>query len=160
MKTVEEQVEEIRQMYRAEGKILEEALKTTSTPQGENSNGQVIEVSEAVYHGFATYYDGKTTASGAKFDSHAMTAAMTKEKVPVFGTKVIVEYTPKHGSGTNSICVEVNDRGPFERGPDEKALKPYRPDPDIIIDLTLAAFEKLVGSKKLGKVHVAVKVPK
>ena len=53
----------------------------------------------------------------------------------------------------------VNDRGPFQRGPDKKALKPLRPDPNIIIDLTPAAFKQLTGGLGLGIVPVKVTVP-
>ena len=54
-------------------------------------------------------------------------------------------------SESNSICVEVNDRGPFARGADGKALKPLQADPNKIIDLTPEAFEKLTGVKDAGK---------
>lgn len=116
---------------------------------------------ETIYHGYAAYYNlpGSQTASGGIFDPTAFTAAMTSEKAS-FGTEVTVEYTSNDGSGTNSVCVEVNDRGPFARGPDgKKPLKPFRPDPEKIIDLTPAAFEQLVGSLGPGKVPVAVRVP-
>ncbi len=57
------------------------------------------------------------------------------------------------------IKVKVNDRGPFERSKDGKALRPLRPDPGIIIDLTPAAFRAMVGSLGPGKVYVRVTVP-
>jgi RHS repeat-associated protein len=118
---------------------------------------------EKLYTGYATYYNlvGYRTASGVPFDPNALAAAMTAEKAP-FGTEVTVEYTytDKEGkSHTRSICVRVNDRGPFERAPDRKPLYPLRPDPEKIIDLTPTAFQKLVGSLGPGKVRVRVRVP-
>ncbi|MGD9680103.1 MAG: septal ring lytic transglycosylase RlpA family protein [Candidatus Obscuribacterales bacterium] len=49
---------------------------------------------------------GNKTASGERFNMHALTAA--HRSLP-FGTKVMVE-NPKNGK---SVIVKVNDRGPF-----------------------------------------------
>ena len=63
--------------------------------------------------GKASYYGGKDglcgrkTASGEKFNCHAMTAA--HKKLP-FGTKLRVKH------GNKSVVVRINDRGPFVRG--------------------------------------------
>jgi rare lipoprotein A len=58
----------------------------------------------------ASFYgneSGNKTASGQRFNQHAMTAA--HRSLP-FGTKLRVSY------GSSSVVVTVNDRGPFIRG--------------------------------------------
>jgi rare lipoprotein A (peptidoglycan hydrolase) len=115
------------------------------------------------FSGDATYYNlpGKKTASGAKFDPNKMTAAMTAEKVKL-GQTVAVTYTTKDKLGntiTRSITVVVNDRGPFARDADGKATVPLQPADGKVIDLTPAAFKKLVGTTKSGHVAVTVTVP-
>ena len=118
---------------------------------------------DRVYSGYATYYNlpGSKTASGEIFDPSKYTAAMTAEKADL-GTDVTVEYSHKDANGqdtTSSCTVTVNDRGPFARGKDGKALKPLRPDPEKIIDLTPTAFRDLAGSLGLGKIPVIVRIP-
>lgn len=66
--------------------------------------------------GIASYYDclkpkqcsrSKRTASGERFNMHAMTAA---HRGYPFGTRLRVTYSGR------SVIVRVNDRGPFVRG--------------------------------------------
>jgi len=59
----------------------------------------------ASYYGSA--HHGRKTASGERFDMHAMTAAHPSWR---FGTKVRVTYRGK------SVVVRINDRGPFTGG--------------------------------------------
>ncbi len=62
------------------------------------------------FSGVASYYGneaGNKTASGARFNQNAMTAA--HRSLP-FGTKLRVTH------GGRSVVVTVNDRGPFIRG--------------------------------------------
>jgi rare lipoprotein A len=62
------------------------------------------------FSGMASFYgneSGNKTASGQRFNQHAMTAA--HRSLP-FGTKLRVSY------GGSSVVVTVNDRGPFIRG--------------------------------------------
>jgi rare lipoprotein A len=63
--------------------------------------------------GTASYYGkqfhGKTTASGEKYNMHALTAA--HRSLP-FGTQVKVTNL----ANDRSVVVRVNDRGPFIRG--------------------------------------------
>jgi len=64
------------------------------------------------FSGMASYYgneSGSKTASGARFNQNAMTAA--HRSLP-FGTKVRVTNN-KNG---RSVVVTINDRGPFVRG--------------------------------------------
>ena len=62
------------------------------------------------FSGMASYYgneSGSRTASGARFNQNAMTAA---HRTLPFGTKVRVTH------GGQSVIVTINDRGPFVRG--------------------------------------------
>ena len=86
--------------------------------------------------GLASFYgaaqEGNTTASGDRFDQHALTAA---HRTLAFGTVVRVTNT----DNGRSVKVSVNDRGPHVK--------------DRIIDLSDAAARAL-GMKKNGVVHV------
>ncbi|WP_207883611.1 septal ring lytic transglycosylase RlpA family protein [Pseudomonas sp. 30_B] len=76
--------------------------------------------------GTASYYGkahhGKRTASGERFNQHALTAA---HRTLPFGTRVKVTNL----NNGRSVVVRINDRGPFGRG--------------RIIDLSKAAAEQL-----------------
>jgi rare lipoprotein A len=85
--------------------------------------------------GMASYYwQGQMTASGARFNPNAMTAA--HRNLP-FGTKVRV--TNKRNGKT--VIVTINDRGPFIRG--------------RIIDLSNAAAG-IIGMRSAGVAPVVV----
>lgn len=76
--------------------------------------------------GMASYYaedfDGKPTASGEKYDMHAMTAA---HKTLPFNTMVRVTNVENN----RSVIVRINDRGPFKG--------------DRIIDVSYSAAKQL-----------------
>ncbi len=57
----------------------------------------------------AYYWEGKYTATGARFNPDGMTAA---HRTFPFGTKLLV-INPRNGK---SVTVTINDRGPFTRG--------------------------------------------
>ncbi|WP_249671683.1 septal ring lytic transglycosylase RlpA family protein [Pseudomonas abieticivorans] len=63
--------------------------------------------------GSASYYgakhQGKRTASGERFDQHALTAA--HRRLP-FGTRVLVTNM----DNGRKVAVRINDRGPHTRG--------------------------------------------
>jgi len=105
----------------AESKVeTEKAYRTTSSQSG-----------------MASYYgseSGSQTASGARFNPNAMTAA---HRTLPFGTKVRV--TNKNNG--RSVIVTINDRGPFIRG--------------RIIDLSTAAAG-VIGMKGAGVARVTV----
>jgi rare lipoprotein A len=79
----------------------------------EHSHPGDDEVGELLGSGTASYYaakfHGRRTASGERFDMHAMTAA---HRTLPFGSKVRVT-NPANG---NSVVVRINDRGPFTKG--------------------------------------------
>lgn len=87
----------------------------------------------------ASYYhdkfNGRRTASGAKFDNNSYTAA--HRKFP-FGTKLKVT---NQASG-KSIIVEVTDRGPFARGRE--------------LDLTRKGFMEIAKNKGIGVMVVTI----
>jgi len=90
--------------------------------------------------GLASYYGGKfhgrKTASGERYNMHAMTAAHRRY---AFGTLVKVTHV-KNG---RTVKVRINDRGPFIKG--------------RIIDLSYAAAKKL-GMLKEGVARVKIRV--
>ena len=90
--------------------------------------------------GLASYYGkkfhGRRTASGERFNMHAMTAAHRNFK---FGTRVNVTNLQNN----RSVTVRINDRGPFARG--------------RIIDLSYAAAKK-IGMIADGVVRVKITV--
>lgn len=87
--------------------------------------------------GIASYYwQGQMTASGARFNPNAMTAA---HRTLPFGTRVLVT---NHSNG-RSVTVTINDRGPFIKG--------------RIIDLSKAAAGA-IGMQGQGLARVSVSV--
>ena len=90
--------------------------------------------------GKASYYGsrhhGKRTASGERFDQHALTAA---HRTLPFGTRVRVTNLVNG----RSVEVRINDRGPFHRR--------------RVIDLSRVAAERL-GMVRRGRVPVEVQV--
>jgi rare lipoprotein A len=92
--------------------------------------------------GIASYYGGRfhgrLTASGARFNQHALTAAHRKLR---FGTRVRVT----HARNGRSVVVTINDRGPYARG--------------RVIDLSRAAAAKL-GMLQSGVAPVRLEVLK
>jgi rare lipoprotein A len=62
-----------------------------------------------MYRGYASWYgEPQTTASGERFDKHALTAA--HRSLPL-GTRVRVTNT-RNGK---SVVVRINDRGPYSK---------------------------------------------
>ena len=97
-------------------------------------------VARAIGSGTASYYgakfQGRRTASGEKFDMHAMTAA---HRTLPFGT--LVEVTnPRNGK---TVTVRINDRGPFHG--------------NRILDVSRAAATELgLIQRGSGKVELAL----
>jgi len=86
--------------------------QTAQTPQNSwlDANASIGPTSRRSFSGVASYYGneaGNRTASGQRFNQHAMTAA--HRSLP-FGTKLRVTH------GSRSVIVTINDRGPFIRG--------------------------------------------
>jgi rare lipoprotein A len=89
----------------------------------------------------ASYYhdrfNGRRTASGAKFDNSKYTAAHKKLS---FGTVVRVT----NEANGKSVIVQITDRGPFVKTRD--------------IDLSRKAFMEIVSNKNSGSVIVTIEV--
>lgn len=102
---------------------------TVAPAPGDAAGGQV---------GLASFYGkrfhGRRTASGARYDMHALTCA---HRSAPFGTRLRVTALE---SG-RSVVVTVTDRGPFKRG--------------RVVDLSLAAARR-IGMVKRGVVKVRV----
>jgi rare lipoprotein A len=74
------------------------------------ANASIGPTGRRSFSGVASFYGneaGNKTASGQRFNQHAMTAA--HRSLP-FGTKLKVTH------GSRSVVVTINDRGPFIRG--------------------------------------------
>ena len=90
----------------------------------------------AVETGLASWYKDRRTASGERFDVHALAAA--HKKLP-FGSKVRVIDLKTN----KSIIVRINDRGPYVRG--------------RVIDLTIGAARQLgMYDRGIAKVRIEV----
>lgn len=98
------------------------------------SSAAQTEFGEASYYG--TYFHGRPTASGEKYNQFALTAA---HKTLPLGT--VVKVT--NAQNNKSVYVKVNDRGPYVKG--------------RIIDLSTKAAE-LLGYRNKGTAYVKVEV--
>ena len=88
---------------------------------------------------YATWYGnqfhGRLTASGERFNQHAMTCASNKHKL---GTYLTITNAK---TGKSVVC-RVNDRGKLGRG--------------VVVDLSKGAFAKIAPLSQ-GKIKVTVK---
>jgi rare lipoprotein A len=85
---------------------------------------------------YGKWHHGKKTASGAKFDRHALTAAHKSLKL---GTKVEVTNL----ANRQSVVLLINDRGPYVRG--------------RVLDVSEGAAKKLgFHAKGLARVRIRV----
>ncbi len=102
----------------------------------------VLDASSGPTVGLASYYGrkfhGRRTASGERFNMHAMTGA--HPRLP-FGTQVQVTNL----KNKRAVTVRINDRGPFVKG--------------RIIDLSYAAAKK-IGMLSDGVVKVRIAIVK
>jgi rare lipoprotein A len=72
-------------------------------------NAAFAETCVASQYGIGDGYHGRRTASGAIFNTHALTAA---HRTRAFGSHVTVTNV----ATGRSVSVRINDRGPFVRG--------------------------------------------
>ena len=88
---------------------------------------------------YATWYgnqfNGRLTASGERFDQHAMTCASNRYKL---GTYLTITNAK---TGKSVVC-RVNDRGKLGKG--------------VVVDLSKGAFAKIAPLSQ-GKIKVTVK---
>jgi rare lipoprotein A len=125
-------------------KVLEEYRKTQSpvSPKPQKPPGQSPTAGQIKQSGKASWYgpgfQGNKTANGEIFDTNALTAA--HPTLP-FGTMVTVT-NKKNGK---SVRVRINDRGPYAVDSSGRAIRPLRPHPTRVIDLSKAARDALGG---------------
>jgi rare lipoprotein A len=111
--------------------LLLSGCGTSPFGDGESGHGYRAE-GKASYYG--AKHHGKRTASGERFNQHALTAA---HRTLPFGTRVKVTNL----NNDRSVVVRINDRGPHIRG--------------RIIDLSREAADRL-GMLRAGVVRVRV----
>lgn len=130
----------------AENKATQDTLKTDnskvlklSPPTDSIFSVQGLKLKLYKKSAHASYYhdrfNGKRTASGARFNNNKYTAA--HKKLP-FGTKVKVT----NEANGKFVIVEITDRGPFVRTRD--------------IDLSKRAFMEITKSKGAGAMTVTI----
>jgi rare lipoprotein A len=83
---------------------------------------------------YGRFFSGRRTASGERFDMHALTAA--HKTLPLASYVRVTNM-----SNDKSVVVKINDRGPYAHG--------------RIIDLSYAAARKL-GFHLIGTTHVKI----
>ena len=107
---------------------------STSTPSNSSRGTGTILRGKATYYG--AKYQGRTTASGERFDKNGFTAA---HQTMTFGTRVRVTNV----ENGRSVVVRVNDR--------------FKPFDGRIIDLSEAAFAQIAPLAR-GVVPVTVEI--
>jgi len=140
MKTAKEQVEEIRKMYRAEGREIEEIYRTKSTPNGQNIDGKIADVelnfpTSGIASTYADKFEGKSTSNGETYSHDGYTAALIpKSRWYALPMKTRLQLT----YGEQKVIVNVNDRGggKFING---------KADEGRVLDLSRAAMAYLMG---------------
>lgn len=90
------------------------------------------------------------TASGERFDTNKMTAAMYR---PGWNGSNPFWVEVTNTDNGKKVRVRVNDTGPFAMDSSGRALQPLQPHPTRVIDLSKAAMNKLGGS---GVINVSV----
>lgn len=131
-------------MRRAAALVLALGAACAHGPPRDDSRGEAprprtgTQRREAGEVGVASFYGrrfhGRTTASGARYDMHALTCAHPSAP---FGARLKVTEL----DGGRSVVVTVNDRGPFVRG--------------RVVDLSLAAARALgIVERGLARVRV------
>jgi len=104
--------------------------------------------STKIFTGEASYDTGPSpyTASKQPFNKAKIAGAMTHEKLAKFPVAVIVTYKRPGSGKIIRLPVLINDHGPFATDKYGQALRPLRPHPTRVIDLTPAAFTALPGA--------------
>lgn len=98
----------------------EQSVDGARSPDESRDSAGVLEKGLASWYG--SKFHGRRTASGERYDRHAMTAA---HRTLPFGTRVRVRSVVTG----KEVVVRINDRGPFKRS--------------RVIDLSQAAFNAL-----------------
>ncbi|MCG6551224.1 MAG: septal ring lytic transglycosylase RlpA family protein, partial [Candidatus Magnetominusculus sp. LBB02] len=131
-----------------------------------NCHGNQCETQASMY---GKEFDNKDTSSGTKHRAFGYTAAMPPLYVGELDPKkpIYVEVTNNDTHPPRSVIVKVEDKGPFpirdkELRPKEgiyppKGVKAHHEDPTRGIDLSPAAYAKIVKNPGDGVFNVTVK---
>jgi len=111
--------------------------KIRTTNHSESSKKGKLYKSKGVASYYHDKFNGRKTASGARFDNSDYTAA---HRELAFGTKVKVTNL----ANDKSVVVTINDRGPFSRGRE--------------IDLTKKAFMEIADKASHGELSVKIEL--
>jgi rare lipoprotein A len=120
--------------------ILSGCASRSATPKSPAPPAGVLDVQEGLASFYGPGFHGKTMASGARFDMHAMVAA---HPTYPFGTLLRVVNL----NNGRSVQVQVLDRGPA-RGPRAAG---------VVIDVSQGAAESL-GFIRAGRTRVRLEV--
>ena len=104
---------------------------------------QKVDSNKTYTASYYTYNTTRYTASGQKFNNHALTAA---HKTLPFGTKVKVTNV----NNGKSVVVTINDRGPFKKTLDFKYYS-------RVLDLAKGAF-KQIASTSTGVIKIKYEI--
>jgi rare lipoprotein A len=113
---------------------------TRSKTAAPTATPRVLEVREGLASYYGSAFDGKTTASGARFDMHAMVAAH-----PAYPFGTIVRVT--NLANGRAVQVRILDRGPAQSSRAES----------VLIDLSYGAAQRL-GFVQNGRTRVRLEV--
>lgn len=111
--------------------------KIRTTNNSESSKKGKLYKSKGVASYYHDKFNGRKTASGARFDNSDYTAA---HRELAFGTKVRVTNLVNN----KSVVVTINDRGPFSKGRE--------------IDLTKKAFMEISDKTTHGELSVKIEL--
>lgn len=109
--------------------LLARSARASSDGGGGLGQGRVLETGKASFYG-GSFFDGKPTANGERFDSSLMTAAHRTMRVRPATTVDVVNL-----QNGRVVRVRVNDRGPFAKNSAGEFTR--------ILDLSKGAAEAL-----------------
>lgn len=132
----------VQELKKRQLELQQQQDSTRFTPTGQTQTG------EASWYGPG--FQGNKTASGERFDTNQYTAA---HPTLAFGTRVKVI----NKSNGKFVIVKINDRGPYAVNSSGQAIRPLKPHPSRVIDLSKAAMERLGGS---GVIDVELEILK
>ena len=112
----------------------------------DNSGVPDVQPSSNRLRGNATCYDltGNDRADGNPFNANERAGAMFRKGT--FGKEVdIYRLDGSNQVVSKALDVTINDTGPFLRGTNGRAVIPFQPDPNIVIDVTPRVYQELTG---------------
>lgn len=133
-----------------------EELKVVAEVIDSPKERKVLEKPEGkgVRYGKASYYggefNGRLTANSEIFDSDKFTCAS-----PTLPFNTLVKVTNLENN--KQVVVRVNDRGPFKMNSKGIPIRPLKPHPSRILDLSKRSFQE-IGKTKVGLLRIKYEV--